>query len=109
VPKHELFEELEAFNPRWQQRFPTIRDASKAAGVLPLFEEWLESTPDGLRYAVQMKCVPDYSVKRSDAGSLPYSLDNIGEVPDESEPDSAAETESEAGSLRPFDWSEPED
>lgn len=107
--KHELFEELEAFNPRWQQRYATIRDASIAAGVLPLYVTWLETTHQGALYSFRMRDVPDYSVKRSSKTSLPYSLDNIGEVPDEREADEDTRDSAEVGVIQPLDWSEPED
>lgn len=45
----ELIEELEAFDPKYRDRYPTLRDAAKAAGILPEFTKWLAS-PDGKRY-----------------------------------------------------------
>jgi len=56
--KHDLFWELEAFDPKWQMHYRTLALAARAAGVLNLYGDWLKS-PDGVRYSVQMAGVPD--------------------------------------------------
>lgn len=56
--KHDLFWELEAFNPRWQSIYKTVALAAKAAKALPMYSEWL-GTPEGLRYQELHRDVPD--------------------------------------------------
>lgn len=104
--RHELFDELEAFDPKWQTHYPTLLAAAKAARAEELFCQWLSWTAEGNKYAHSMNGVPDYSVKRADARSLPYSLDNIGEVPDD---EAEGEGLDQAGDSGPVDWTEQED
>ena len=56
--KHELFEELEAFDIKWQMRYATVAKAAQAAKVLPLYADWLRSA-DGVRYCRLMQGVED--------------------------------------------------
>jgi hypothetical protein len=62
--KHELFEELEAFDIKWQMHFATIAKAAQAAKVLPLYADWLKSE-DGVRYSRQMHGVPDRAAQEA--------------------------------------------
>lgn len=83
----ELTEELDAFNPRWQQVYPNKRAAACAAGVLELYNDWLE-TADGMRYAQTFSAVPDrgtqgrknVEAEMEQPKSLPYGFGNIGWV-----------------------------
>jgi hypothetical protein len=58
VFKHDLFWELEAFDPRWQTRYSTIKQAAEAAGVMLEYHSWL-STAEGKTYRRAMRGVPD--------------------------------------------------
>lgn len=59
---HELFEELEAWNPRWQLVAPRIPDAAQCAGphAVAAYQRWLQ-TDDGKTYDRLMSEVPNYS------------------------------------------------
>lgn len=56
--KHDLFWELEAFNPRWQTCYRTVLEAAKAAQVIEMYTDWL-FTPTGKRYQELHNDVPD--------------------------------------------------
>lgn len=75
--KHELFEELDAFDPKWRDRYPTIGEAAGAAGVPGLYHEW-RSTPEGRAYAARMAGVPNYAqaikAAQEAAERLPHKL-----------------------------------
>ena len=81
--KHELFEELDAFDPHWQENYRTVHEAAKAADVFWLFEEFLE-TPEGIRYLETTAGVFDYlaaieaAQKAEEESSLPYKLNDVG-------------------------------
>jgi hypothetical protein len=81
VEKHQLFEELEACHPRYQQQFPTLRAAAAHCGVTELFNDYLR-TQQGARYRDQVTTVPDVlgatRAMQESADRLPYKLDNIG-------------------------------
>lgn len=84
----ELHEELDAFDPKWKEHYPSINVAAREAGVLELYGRWL-NTPDGSKYKASVAGVPDRvgdSKREAEAmrapASLPYGYDNIGEVPD---------------------------
>lgn len=55
---HELFEELDAFNPRWQAAYRTVAVAATAAGVSSLYLDWLR-TPQGKLHEAIMADVAD--------------------------------------------------
>jgi len=55
--QHELFLELNAFDPRWQQRYKRIKDAADAAGCTGLYYLWLH-TPEGQRYRLETLTAP---------------------------------------------------
>lgn len=40
IAMHELFEQLEAFDPKWQQHYATLVDAAKAANAYMLYENY---------------------------------------------------------------------
>lgn len=56
MKKHELFEELEAFDPNWQTRFDTLRQAAREAGVMDIYRAYMASM-GGRRDAIDN--VPD--------------------------------------------------
>jgi hypothetical protein len=84
--RHDLFLELDAFDPKWQQHFATTELAAAAAGACA---EWRDYCRDRRNQAT-MTCTP--SQVRDTAGqirreqeaaaisSLPYRLDTIGYV-----------------------------
>lgn len=78
---HELFEELQACNPRYAQQYPTLRAAAEACNCVALFEDYLRSV-DGQRYRESVATVPDVrgaiAAAQQAADSLPYTLDTIG-------------------------------
>ncbi len=80
--KHELFEELEAFDPKWQTHYPTILAAASAANVEGLYRIWLANTVEGKDYFQRMKDVADTAgaIKRAQdsAERLPFGLGNLG-------------------------------
>lgn len=84
----ELHEELDAFDPKWKERYPSISVAAREAGVLVLYWRWL-NTPDGAKYTSATAGVPDRvgeSRREVEAyrapSSLPFGYDNIGELPE---------------------------
>lgn len=61
--RHEIFEELEAFDPCWVSRFDTIKDAAIAASevtpyVMNIYLDYLQ-TPEGKRYQDYILSAPD--------------------------------------------------
>lgn len=84
--RHELWDELEAFDPKWQMHYDTTEDAAIAANVHGLWHDYCRDR----RYARSMACqprqVPDTAgvVRREQqtaaSTSLPYRLDTIGTV-----------------------------
>jgi len=56
---HPLFEELDAFDERWRQKYATLYDAAKAAGSLDLYVHWL-GTQEGHSYQKHYDGVPVY-------------------------------------------------
>ena len=57
--KHELFEELDAFDKHWRDHYATVRGAAIAAGVHDLYLQW-RATPEGQACASITRDVPDY-------------------------------------------------
>jgi hypothetical protein len=57
--KHELFEELDAFCPRWQATYPTLYSAACAAGVVDLYRDYLKTKAARPRARGELN-VPDY-------------------------------------------------
>lgn len=75
--KHELFEELEAFDPKYREHYATVRAAAIAAGAHDLYLAW-RKTPEGAACAAIYKDVPDYvgAIKAAQeaAERLPFNL-----------------------------------
>ncbi len=75
--KHDLFFELEAFHPRWQTRYRTIKDAAIAARVEDMYTDWL-MTDQGRRYTDLYANVPDtlerVRLEQEALARLPYHL-----------------------------------
>lgn len=75
--KHDLFFELEAFSPRWQITYRTVREAAHAAKVDDMYTDWL-TTDQGKRYRELHSDIPDTleRVKREQeaSASLPFTL-----------------------------------
>jgi hypothetical protein len=57
--QHELFEELEAFCPKWQAAYPTLYSAARAAGVTELYADYLKTKAARPRARGELN-VPDY-------------------------------------------------
>lgn len=47
---HELFEELDAFDPKWQEHYETLREAASAAQVLPMYYLYMSTADGSLRH-----------------------------------------------------------
>jgi hypothetical protein len=75
--KHELFEELEAFDPRWREHYATLEAAALHAGCIDLYKQW-RKTPEGKSVSAFYKDVPDYvsAIKASQeaAERLPFKI-----------------------------------
>lgn len=56
--KHDLFWELDAFDPKWQTRYRTLREAAQAANCLPDYYAYM-NTAEGLQYRIRWQDVPD--------------------------------------------------
>lgn len=88
---HELFEELDAFDPKWQLHFDTTETAAIAAGVYDLWQDFCRQK----HHRQTMTCNPRQVVdtvgkirKQHEAQastSLPYRLDTIGTVRQQSD------------------------
>jgi hypothetical protein len=78
--KHELFEELEAFDPRYREHYATVRGAAIAAGVHDLYLAW-RKTPEGAACASITQDVPDYAgaikTAQEAAERLPFNLGDV--------------------------------
>jgi hypothetical protein len=89
--RHELFDELEAFDPIWFKVFHNIKEAVDAASVeTPYISNIYRNfllTPSGQKYSTEISNVPD--VKRAveamqraeEESSLPFKLKDIGRAP----------------------------
>ncbi len=79
--KHELFEELEAFDPKWQSHYANIAQAACAAGVMNIYRYWIK-TREGEAYLRLSAGVPDYKgaieKEQESASRLPFGLSNLG-------------------------------
>lgn len=73
---HELFEELDAWRPDWQQVAPRIMDAARCAGAraVELYAEWLH-TEQGACYERLMYEIPNY------AGALQAAQESADRMP----------------------------
>lgn len=82
--RHELWDELEAFDPRWQIHYATTELAAAAAGACAMWRDYCE------HHRLTMTCAPGQvpdtagAVRREQtaaaSSSLPYRLDTIGTV-----------------------------
>ena len=85
--KHELFEELEAFDPKWQEKHKSLFEAAQAAGANDLLREYLE-TPQGESYLAHIAAVRDYLTEiqeyqkelEASESKLRYGYHNLSEV-----------------------------
>ena len=85
--KHELFEELEAFDPKWQEHYRSLFEAATAAKVRDLLVQYLE-TPAGGAYLSHTAGVRDYKAEieehqrlvELEQGSLRFNYSNLGTV-----------------------------
>lgn len=79
----ELFLELDAFDPKWQEHYTSVFWAAQAADVMGLYSAWKRS-PSGQRYAQLVYGLPDRlrdteAERRLMAHAL-YNLDTIGKT-----------------------------
>ena len=81
---HDLFEELDAWNPRWREYCRTVWDAAQAAGVADLYRAWIK-TEDGRNYERLTFGVPNYQsaicAAREAAERLPISVATMKDAP----------------------------
>lgn len=85
VDRHPLFDELEAFDPRWQQHYRTTREAVFAAGphAVELFRDWAAGAG---KSTLAVQVIPDTlgaveRMQEAEANSaLPYKMKCIGRV-----------------------------
>lgn len=71
-----LFEELQAFDPRWQTRYDTLHEAAIAAGVEVLWHEWCRGKGRGTA-----GCLPCLARRKiAESTSLPYRMDTLGQA-----------------------------
>jgi hypothetical protein len=75
-----VFEELDAFDPKWRDHYPTIRSAATAAQCDGLFVDW-RNTEEGRAYAARMDGVPNYAqaikAAQEAAERLPFNLGDV--------------------------------
>lgn len=79
----ELREELDAFDPKWKEHYPSIGAAALAAEATELFARWVK-TDDGKKYLGTITGLPDHvgdSKREAEAlmhpRSLPFGYANI--------------------------------
>lgn len=85
--KHELFEELEAFDPSWQNRYTSVTSAAKAAKCEDLLVDWL-STHQGETYLAHIHATRDYleeireyqDLLADEESKLPFGYGNLSAV-----------------------------
>lgn len=56
--RHELFEELDAFNPKWQVKYKSLGEAALAANAIGLYNDFVR-TAEGQAYLARMHGVRD--------------------------------------------------
>ena len=80
---HELFEELDAWNPCWRKVYRTLWDAAQAAGEQERYRAWIK-TEDGRMYERLMYGVPHYdaaiSAAQESADRLPVGITTTRDV-----------------------------
>jgi len=85
---HELFEELQAFDPHWNDRFNSLQEAVDfVAQETPYINEMhidFLNTPEGRAYEDDIVSVFDYQgaikAEQESAKKMPFTLSNIGHV-----------------------------
>ena len=85
--KHELFEELDAFDPQWQNRYPSVLSAAAAAKCKDLLNQWLD-TPEGEVYLTNVAAVRDYMAEieqyrrqvEAEQSALPFGYGSLGSL-----------------------------
>lgn len=90
MPRHELFDELDAFDPRWQSKYRSVISAAKAAGVGELLRDWL-SSHQGETYLSHIHATRDYlkeiedykKLREEEESKLPFGYSNLGSVKSE--------------------------
>jgi|DEB0MinimDraft_6_1074348.scaffolds.fasta_scaffold14213_3 hypothetical protein len=83
---HELFEELQAFDPHWNDRFNSLQEAVDfVAQETPYINEMhidFLNTPEGRAYEDDIASVFDYQgaikAEKEAARKMRFNLDNIG-------------------------------
>jgi len=86
VGRHELWDELEAFDPKWQLHYDTTHEAAIAAGVESIWMEYCSQLPQRHGMACRPGQVTDVirvvrkQKEAASSSSLPYRLDTIGTV-----------------------------
>lgn len=84
IERHELWDELEAFDPKWQQHYATTETAAAAAGVCAQWHDYCRTRRQTM--ACNPRQVADVAgtIRREQeaaaSSSLPYRLDTIGTV-----------------------------
>lgn len=84
----ELMEELDAFDPKWKEHYPSVGAAAHAAEATGLYTLWRD-TPTGIKYRETVRNVPDHvgqskaaaEAERAQPRSLPFGYDNLGWLP----------------------------
>ena len=56
--QHDLFLELNAFDPHWQKHYPTLRAAAEAASCLPEYYNYMQ-TSEGMLHKLRFTDIPD--------------------------------------------------
>ena len=87
MTKHELFEELEAFDPNWQRNYRSVITAAKAAKADELLREWLR-THQGETYLSHIHATRDYlaeieeyqALLAEEEAKLPFGYHNLSNV-----------------------------
>lgn len=80
---HELFEELQAFNPRWQQDYCTLQAAASAAGLQDMYSDWCRGRgahTAGCQPCRDMVAAVSALKAQAQTASLPFRLDTIGQA-----------------------------
>jgi len=85
--RHELFEELDAFDPQWQKNYRSVISAAQAAGASAILKEWLR-THQGETYLSHIHATRDYlkeieeykALIAEEESKLPFGYHNLGSV-----------------------------
>jgi hypothetical protein len=88
--QHDVFLELDAFDPRWRSHYPTMKAACAAAGCEALRQDWIGSDA-GAKIEAALRDVPDYlgdtlreqELSTHTVDPLPYQSTDDGEDEEE--------------------------